>query len=144
MKQSSTITIAAPAKVVFDILADPRKHSLIDGSGSLAALAVGPNRLSLGAKFGMDMTRGPDMQNTVVEFEEDQLIAWRHKAPHRWRYELNELPEGVQVTETWDASYHVAPARLIIKLLGFPKRNQKGIEETLKQLKKIAEADAAA
>lgn len=135
--------IAAPAKAVFDILADPRKHSLIDGSGSVAALATGPDRLSLGAKFGMDMTRGPDMQNTVVEFEENRLIAWRHKAPHRWRYELTELPEGVRVTETWDASYHVAPAMFVIKLLGFPKRNQRGIEETLKQLKKIAESDTA-
>lgn len=142
-RQSASITIAAAPETIFEYLADPKKHSLIDGSGSLEGAVSGPERLELGAKFGMDMKRGPDIPNRVVEFEENRLIAWRHVAPHRWRYELAETPEGTRVTETWDATYHNGVARLMLGLLGYPKRSKRAIEETLKQLKQVAEASAS-
>lgn len=142
-RQSATITIAAPPETIFEYLADPKKHVLIDGSGSLEGAVSGPERLELGSKFGMDMKRGPDIPNKVVEFEENRLIAWRHVAPHRWRYELTDTPEGTRVTETWDASYHNGFARIVLGLLGFPKRSKRAIDETLKQLKKVAEASVA-
>jgi hypothetical protein len=63
---------AAPG-LIFEILADPRQHSKIDGSGSVRDAQVSaPPRLSLGAKFAMNMKIGVPykMTNTVVEFDD--------------------------------------------------------------------------
>jgi hypothetical protein len=61
--------IPADRQTLFDLVADPAKHPLIDGSGTVrAARSGGPDRLSLGAKFAMDMHLGTDYKilNTVV------------------------------------------------------------------------------
>ncbi len=142
---SETIDIEAPAEVVFAILADPRQHARIDGSGSLTELLRGPDRLSKGATFGMDMKMfgAPyKIRNTVVEFTEDRQIAWRHFGGHRWRYVLEPTASGTRVTESFDYSRYGLGARLVIELLGFPKKNRAGIAATLRKLKDAAEADA--
>ena len=38
------IVIDAPPRAIFDILADPEKHSLIDGSGSVKRTTTGSDR----------------------------------------------------------------------------------------------------
>ena len=88
----------------------------------------------MGATFGMDMKIGAPyrIENTVVEFEEDALIAWRHMGGHRWRYELEPVDGGTRVTETFDWSTSKGP--LLLELLGAPKRNTKAIEKTLDRL----------
>jgi hypothetical protein len=147
---SASTVVDAPASVVFDIVADPRQHPRIDGSGSVRGSVSGPERLSLGAHFSMDMKLGAPYKigNTVVEFEEDRRIAWRHFGAHRWRYELEELPAaeggGTRVTETWDATRYNAVRTAAMKAAGFPERNRRGIEATLVRLKEAAEADARA
>ena len=73
--------IAASPDAIFDVLADPRRHAEIDGSGSVENVREGTaERLALGTHFGMDMKIGMPyrVQNEVVEFEEDRKIAWRH------------------------------------------------------------------
>ncbi|ANH37496.1 Polyketide cyclase / dehydrase and lipid transport [Nocardioides dokdonensis FR1436] len=140
----SSITVQAPAAAVFAILADPRQHERIDGSGTLRGTVSGPERLVLGSEFGMSMKQGAPykIKNTVVEHEEDRLIAWRHKGLHRWRYELAPAAGGgCEVTETWDISRYPAPVRAIFRAL-FAKRTQTAIEATLVNLKAAAEADA--
>src|SRR3954449_13382080 len=84
----STVVNASP-KEVFDLLANPRNHPEIDGSGTVRAAMRGPSRLSLGAHFGMRMHLGAPylIRNTVVEFEENRRLAWRHIGRHIWRYE---------------------------------------------------------
>ncbi len=149
LRASASTTVHAPASVVFDILADPRQHTRIDGSGTVREATSGPDRLGLGARFGMSMKMGAPykIQNKVVEFEEDRLIAWRHMGQHRWRYELEPVagdPTSTRVTETWDASYYNGIGQRVLKLAGFPKRNQEGIDKTLVRLKEVAESDAAA
>ena len=145
---SASTVVDAPASVVFDIVADPRQHPRIDGSGSVRGSVSGPDRLSLGAHFSMDMKLGAPYKigNKVVEFEEDRRIAWRHFGAHRWRYELEELPAseggGTRVTETWDATRYNAVWTAAMKAAGFPERNRRGIEATLVRLKEAAEADA--
>ena len=65
--------IPASPYAIFDVLADPSRHAEIDGSGTVKASRAGaPERLSLGATFGMDMQVGVPyrIKNTVVEFEE--------------------------------------------------------------------------
>ena len=69
----STRVIPADAAAVFDLLVNPAEHSRIDGSGSVRGAQSGtPQRLSLGAKFGMQMRMGAPYKivNEVVELEE--------------------------------------------------------------------------
>ena len=141
---SGSTTIDAPPSVVFDILADPRQHALIDGSGSVQDLVTGPDRLSRGAEFGVSMRLFGvpyRISNRVVEFEADRRIAWRHFGGHRWRYELTPTDDGgTQVTETFDYSRHGRLSGALIRALGFPERNRRGIVATLTRLKQAAES----
>lgn len=143
---SEHVDIEAPPETVFAILADPRQHSRIDGSGSLQKLLKGPGRLDKGATFGMDMKLFGlpyKIRNTVVEFEEDRRIAWRHFGGHRWRYVLEPTEGGTRVTESFDYSRYGLAQRLVIELARFPQRNRVGITGTLVKLKEAAESDAA-
>ena len=78
--------IAAPAEAIFDVLADPSQHAVIDGSGTVQAHRGEQSRLALGATFGMSMRFGVPyrMKSRVLEFEENRLIAWAHYGKHRW------------------------------------------------------------
>lgn len=140
---SASILVEAPASVIFDILADPRQHHRIDGSGTVQTVTTGPERLSEGAEFGMEMKRGLGYKvtNTVVEFSEDALIAWRHRGQHRWRYELTPEAGRTRVTETWDGTRYSGLPRLLFKAMSL-KGTQRSIEETLVNLKAVAESDA--
>ncbi len=140
---SSTTVVEASPSTVFDILADPRQHARIDGSGTVKASVSGPDRLEMGSRFGMDMKLGAayKIKNTVVEFETDRLIAWRHQGVHRWRYELEPVDGGTRVTETWDATRYPTPLWWGLKAVGFPERNRRGIEATLVKLAHEAAAD---
>jgi uncharacterized protein YndB with AHSA1/START domain len=132
---TASTVVAAPPSEIFAILADPRRHPRIDGSGTVQGTVSGPERLSLGAEFGMSMRQGAPykIKNRVVEFEEDRLIAWRHVGPHRWRYELEPVDGGTRVTETWDLTHYPAPVRPVMRLL-FGKRTQRAVDETLVRL----------
>jgi uncharacterized protein YndB with AHSA1/START domain len=139
MRISGTRVIDAPASEIFALLTDPAQHPRIDGSGTVRAAQSGnPERLTLGAKFGMDMQIGAPYKilNTVVEFEQDRLIAWRHFNGHRWRWQLEPLDDGrTQVTETFDWSTARFP--LLVTLSPFPRRNREGIEKSLARLAEI-------
>jgi uncharacterized protein YndB with AHSA1/START domain len=144
---SDTITVQAPPEVVFAILADPRQHSRIDGSGSVGSVVAGPERLTgTGQTFTVRMRLfGVPylIRNRVVEFDADRRIAWRHFTANRWRYELEPTADGgTRVTETFDTSRADRVTDAVVRLAQFPERNRQGIAETLERLKKAAEADA--
>ena len=146
---SGSITVDAPPDVVFAILAAPRQHSRIDGSGSVQSVIAGPERITgKGERFTVRMRLfGVPyvIVNRVVEFEPDRLIAWRHFTANRWRYELTPTGNGgTTVTETFDTSRADAVTDAVVRWAKFPERNQQGITETLARLKTAAEADAAA
>jgi uncharacterized protein YndB with AHSA1/START domain len=132
-KITRTVVVHAPAEKVFDLLTDPGKHALIDGSGTvLATKAEAGERLELGSTFGMKMRLGMPyaVTNRVVEYEQNRLIAWRHFGGHRWRWELRPIDEQTtEVSETFDWS--TAPGGFAYGALGFLERNTKGIEATL-------------
>lgn len=144
---SASTTIAASPSVVFAILSDPRQHARIDGSGSVRGMINGPDRLTKGDRFGVDMKLFGlpyKITNIVVEHEPDRRIAWRHFGGHRWRYELEPTADGgTTVTETFDYTRYTGVSKAFIEVLRFPARNRKGIEETLVRLKDAAETDAA-
>jgi uncharacterized protein YndB with AHSA1/START domain len=133
---SATKVIGTSPERIFAMLTDPSKHPLIDGTGSVLAVQPGgPQRLTLGAQFGMDMKIGAPYKvlNTVVEYDQDRLIAWRHFNGHRWRWQLRPLGTGTtEVTETFDWSTARIP--LLITLSPFPRRNARGIEKSLTRL----------
>lgn len=140
---SASTVVAASPHVVFSILADPRQHARIDGSGTVRGTVSGPERLVLGSDFGMDMKLGAayKITNRVVEHETDRLIAWRHIGLHRWRYQLEPVGEATRVTETWDLSAYPAPLRAGLRLWR-GRATQRAIEATLVNLAQAAEADA--
>ncbi len=135
VERRSVIVDASPGDV-FDLLADPRRHHEIDGSGTVREAGLSaPERLSAGAKFGMKMKYGVPYRitNTVVEFVEDELIAWRHLGRHVWRYRLEALEGGgTKVTEEFDWRPAIFPPAL--KLIGAPTDNAEAIEKTLTRL----------
>jgi hypothetical protein len=115
--------IAAPADVVFGVLADPRRHAELDGSGMVRGVVSAGAIADVGDTFVMQMHYSAlgdyEMINHVVEFEPDRRIAWEPEAgrnhpdagqPHsrwgqRWGYTLE--PDGAAatvVTETYDCS----------------------------------------
>jgi uncharacterized protein YndB with AHSA1/START domain len=142
--------IPAEASAIFDILADPRRHAEIDGSGTVKDAIQGPERLELGSHFSMAMKLGIPYRivNTVVEFEPNKRIAWRHFHGHIWRYELEELPsEGKQdagtrtlVRETFDWSK--ARTGNLLAWLGVPERHIGNMTRTLERLEQVVTRDA--
>jgi hypothetical protein len=114
--------IPASAVEIFAILADPDRHSEIDGSGMLRG-AVDPKPVSaVGDVFVMKMHHHEfgdyEMSNTVVEFQPNRLITWEPARldaepwHYRWRYEL--VPGaggGTDVTESFDLSHSPEAAR---------------------------------
>jgi uncharacterized protein YndB with AHSA1/START domain len=134
--------VPAPPQEVFALLADPRRHRDIDGSGTLRDTVDGPPRLFRGAQFGMRMQLGGPyaMTNTVVEFEEGRRIAWQPRPSNRlaalaiggriWRYELEPVEGGTRVRETWD----VRQERFPLPLLAARSATRRAMTRTLERL----------
>lgn len=136
----ASLHVAASPEVIFALLADPKQHHLFDGSGMVKGGISGPDRLALGDTFSMSMKFGPlpyRISNTVVEFEENRLIAWQHFGKHRWRYELEPQDGGTLVTETFDWSTAILPPA--IEAAGYPKTHLSNIEDTLTRLQDLVE-----
>ena len=139
--KSARIIIDAPAAKVFDLLANPSRHKEIDGSNTIQGKLSGPERLALGAKFGMAMHLGINykIRNTVVEFEENTLIAWRHLGRWRWRYEIREISSNqCEVTETFDGRKSISQGWLKVRK-AYPW-TQMVVAKTLVRLKEVMEA----
>ena len=140
--------IAAPAERIFDLLADPARHSEIDGSGTVVKprSSRGARRLGLGDSFGMDMDWKVtySTKNVVTEFEENRRIAWRTLAPspldklftgRTWRYELEPQDGGTLVRETWDISTEAWLARPVVRRLAEPTR--RNMARTLERIERV-------
>ncbi|MFV0525978.1 MAG: SRPBCC family protein [Acidimicrobiales bacterium] len=137
--------VAAPAGAIFDVLADPTLHRVIDGSGTVRDGRDGnPDRLFRGARFSMGMRMGVPYRTTseVTEFEEGRLIAWRHFGHHVWRYELEPVDGGTRVTETFDWGTSRFPP--LYEWLNLPDRHRTSMVETLARLDRHVTAGDAA
>ncbi|OBH55658.1 dimethyladenosine transferase [Mycobacterium colombiense] len=138
---SRRVEVAAPAAELFALVADPRRHHELDGSGTVRDNITVPAQLVEGSKFSthMKMFGLPyRITSTITALTQNEIIEWRHPLGHRWRWEFEKLsPTQTQVTETFD--YRDAGA-LKNKLnyyerMGFAKANAKGIEATLSKLR---------
>lgn len=129
---SASIEVDAPPAEVFDFIRRPANHPEISGDGTVKGDRSGPEVLSEGDKFGMNMKLGVPyrMTSTVKEFEQDRLIAWAHPGRHRWRWTIEPLDGGrSRVTETFDLSTALVPPAL--RLIGFPKRHHDNVAESV-------------
>ncbi len=141
--KSARIVIQASPVIIFSILSNPKRHKDIDGSATITANISGPDELVLGSKFGMKMHLGVNyrIRNTVIEYKNNELIAWKHLGQWRWRYELNDLGNGsTQVTESFDGTH--APAIMQV-WLNFRKAypwTELAVAKSLVRLKAVAEA----
>ncbi|MEM8922588.1 MAG: SRPBCC family protein [Actinomycetota bacterium] len=134
--------IAAEPSIIFDLLADPARHHEIDGSDTVvAANDKNPDRLTLGARFGMSMRFGLPyrMTSEVVEFVEDEVIAWRHLGHHVWRYRLTPVEGGTEVTESFN--WGVARFPPMYEWVGYPERHRRNMTRTLERLEAVVTAD---
>jgi uncharacterized protein YndB with AHSA1/START domain len=137
--------ISGPPEPIFDVLADPAKHALIDGSGMLrGASEADSERLALGVTFGMSMKLGVSYStvNTVVEFEENRRIAWQtgpkgklepYVAGRIWRYELEPRHGRTLVRESWDITTDHQRALLRLGDI-YSKKTRRDMELTLARL----------
>ena len=131
---SASRTIAADAGALFDVVADPSLHHVIDGSGTVKSVRGGSRKLALGDKFSASMRIVVPylITNKVVEYEEGRRIAWAHIGGWRWRYEFEPVEGGTRVTETFDWSTSKAGA--YIRLMGWAEKNRASMERTLARL----------
>jgi len=131
---SATGTVPASPDAVFDFLRRPANHSELSGDGTVKGSRTGDEELSMDSRFGMKMKVGVPyrVSSKVVEFEQDHLIAWCHFGGHRWRWELEPVDGGTQVTETFDMSTAKFPPAL--RLAGYPKRHEDNVADSVRNL----------
>ena len=91
--------VPAPAEEIFALLADPVRHSEIDGSGTVQRVVSGSGPMQLGSKFkmAMKMIGFPyKTTSTVVEFEENRRIAWCHWGKNRCATNSSRWPRALE------------------------------------------------
>ena len=134
-KISVSRVIPADRQDIFNVVANPFLHSVIDGSGTVKEKVSGPEFLRLGDTFKIRMRTWNipyQITNTVVEFEKNLLIAWAHLGRHRWRFEFADRTDGTIVTETFDWSNAIWPR--MIELAKYPTTHLPRMEKTLERL----------
>ncbi|OBH30871.1 dimethyladenosine transferase [Mycobacterium sp. E342] len=138
---SRSVEVAAPAAELYAMAVDPRRHSELDGSGTVRDNIKAPAKLAVGSRFStkMRMYGLPyRITSTVTALNPDELVEWRHPLGHRWRWEFESLsPSRTRVTETFDYrdAGAIKNALNYYTLIGAKKANAAGIEATLARLR---------
>jgi uncharacterized protein YndB with AHSA1/START domain len=139
--------IPTSADRIFALLADPRRHHEFDGSGTVREARHVPDHLQLGATFGMNMVLGVPyaMRSTVVEYEQDRLLAWQTRAPVRfvdpfaggriWRYELEPVAGGTLVKESWDIRQESPVTRPVVRRAA--EQTRRNMARTLERIEQV-------
>lgn len=106
---SVTRIVAANARRIFDLIADPAVQPSWDGNNNLASAAPGQRVRQTGDVFKTTLIQGGVRENHVVEFIEGSQIAWRPAEPgkpppgHLWRWQLEPVNADLtSVTHTYD------------------------------------------
>jgi Polyketide cyclase / dehydrase and lipid transport len=137
---SRSIEVNAPAAELFAMVADPRRHHELDGSGTVNDNIKAPAKLVAGSKFStkMKMKGVPYwIVSVVTALKPDELVEWRHPFGHHWRWEFEAIsPTVTRVTETFDYRNTGAlkDGLRYYERTGFAKANAQGIEDTLTKL----------
>ena len=134
-----SVTVNAPAGELFALVNDPRKHGLVDGSGTVQDNVKGPSALFEGAKFTTSMRMyGVPYRITCtvtdhVDTPEYKVVEWAHPAGHRWRWEFTPTADGrTEVTESFDNRR--SKLGKLFEIVGMADKNAAGITKTLSGL----------
>lgn len=128
MSDSESMTVtrtvdAGPAEI-FAALADPARHTELDGSGLLRGLVEGSTLTGVGDEFVLDMHNSIlgdyQIRNVVTSYKQDREIGWApHLHPdgayadklgdmkpggHTYTWILEPAGEGTKVTQVYDWS----------------------------------------
>lgn len=125
-KLQASGTIDAPPERVFALLADPSRHTELDGAGMLRGVESPSGPVTaVGDSFVMNMNQEGigdyRMRNEITDFEADRRITWapaihppgslQHvigeldPSGHTYGWKLTPTPDGgTQITHTYDWS----------------------------------------
>lgn len=135
---SRRVVVDASTSELYAIVANPHRHSELDGGGTVQGNISGPDRLAVGDTFTTSMKQfGMKYRttSTVTRAEEDRVLEWQLGIGQKWRWEFEKLDDSTtRVTETWDIREIPTVAAIGMKLGGMYGRNAKGIEATLLRL----------
>lgn len=139
--------VARGAPELFAVLADPKRHVEVDGSGMLRA-DVGTRPITaVGDVFTMEMHQ-PALgdyrtDNHVVELEPGRLVSWttaregQTPAGVRWTWELQPVDAGhTRVVHTYDWSRVTDPA--VLARVTFPRVSADALEQSVQRLAAVA------
>jgi hypothetical protein len=143
---SATRDVPVKAPQLFVVLADPGRHSAIDGSGMIRRAATTEPITKVGDVFRMVVFHPAvgryETDNHVVEFEPSRRIAWApseaggQPAGWRWIWELGDRGDSTAVTHTYDWSRVTDEA--VLERVSFPIVSVEQMERSIERL-----ADAA-
>lgn len=154
IEQASTSIVVrsavdAPAGDLFAVLADPRRHVEIDGSGMLRPGVDSHKITGAGQVFTMEMHYAAlgdyRTENHVVDFVAGRSIAWmtaregQVPAGVRWSWELEPLGDHrTAVVHTYDWSQVTDPA--VLARVSFPRVSGEAMQDTVQRLVQAATA----
>ena len=139
--------IPASPEAIFALISDPHRHHEFDGSGTVRHARNVPEKLKLGETFGMNMVLGVPyaMRSTVVEYDENKLLAWQTRAPVRLvdplaggrigRYELEPVQGGTLVKESWDIRKESPVTKPIVRRAA--EQTRQNMERTLERIEAV-------
>lgn len=146
--QAYSITVDAPAAVLYRLVADPHRHHEIDGSGTVKPRVIGPHELTEGARFTVHMRKYGVPYRMPLRVTRAQppaqgrpgMLEWRQPAGHRWRWEFHEHDDDAgttTVTEAYDAADQYRLFRIGLGLAGVPQENADSIQASLHRVREV-------
>jgi hypothetical protein len=150
---SATLTFPVPAATVFAVLADPKTHAAIDGTGWVQECVDTEPLAEVGQIFRMDMYHAghPDGNyqtvNKVQVFDDQRAIGWitgfrkddggYDFGGWLWRYDLTPLsPSATEVTLSYDWS--AVPQYVRDRGIPFPPFGPEHLPNSLLHLAELA------
>ncbi|MHC9296009.1 SRPBCC family protein [Mycobacterium sp. LTG2003] len=153
MHASVTVSMAAPAERIWDLVADVRNTGRFSPEVMEAEWLDGASGPALGARFRGHVKRneiGPVYWTTCrvtacdpgKEFGFAVLLG--DKPINNWHYRFTQRADGTEVTESFRLSESV-PNRLFWAVAGplRKRRNIRDMRKTLERIKAVVESDAA-
>lgn len=150
-KIQASLVIAAPQDAIFALLADPNRHTDLDGAGMLRGVEGDSAPIGgMGQVFTMNMHQDDlgdyRMVNTVTAFQPSSRIGWApavdpscelaaklgdmDASGHTYTYDLREVEGGTEVTQTYE--WMSVRDEEFLKL--FPRVSQDQLEGTLAKI----------
>ena len=145
-----SITIHAPAHVVYDLVADPMRMADWSPECVRCQWIDGATRPAVGTRFRGTSRNGRrrwTTTSTITEMRIGELFAWEvtyfHRPVARWEYRIEPHDDGVRLVESVDDRRGRLLQALSPLITGSPdraKRNADTMESTLQAVKTAAES----